>query len=79
MGGNTNNVDGMLTGCVTCDVSDVSAAYAEVRQLPLAEAFKLSDSLAVGEPSLNLSENKRHQHGQGTILSVRVGPRADST
>ena len=54
MGGNINNGDGVLTGRVPCDVSNIGTADAEVRQLPFAEAFKLSDRLTVGEPSLNL-------------------------
>jgi hypothetical protein len=76
MGGNTNNWGEILMGGVTRDVSDVSAADAQVRQFPFAEAFKLSDGLVVGEPSLNLCENKRHQHGHDTSVSVRlqVGP-----
>jgi hypothetical protein len=79
MDGNTNKVGETLSGCLTRDVSDVGAAYAEVRQLPFAEAFKLSNGLAVREPALDLSENKRHQHGQGASPGVRMGPRADST
>jgi hypothetical protein len=67
MAGNTSNGGGTLSGCLTRDVSDVSAADAEVRQFPFAEAFKLSDGLVVGEPSLNLWENKRHQHGQVSL------------
>jgi hypothetical protein len=66
-----------LSGCLTRDVSDVSTADAQVRQFPFAEAFKLSDGLVVREPSLNLCENKRDQHGQGTFVSVRMGLSAD--
>jgi hypothetical protein len=78
MAGNTNNGGGTLSGHLTRDVSDVSAADAQVRQFPFAEAFKLSDGLVVREPPLNLCENKRHQHGQDTSVSVRMGLRVDS-
>jgi hypothetical protein len=77
MGVITNNGGGTLSGHLTRDVSDVSAADAEVRQFPFAEAFKLSDGLVVREPS-NLCENKRDQHGQDTSVSVRMGLRPDS-
>jgi hypothetical protein len=65
-------------GGVTRDVSDVSATNAQVRQLPFAEAFELSDGLAVCEPSLNPSENKRHQHGRGCLSDGSNGVMADS-
>jgi hypothetical protein len=78
MAGTTNNGGGTLLGCLTRDVSDVSTTDAAVRQFPFAEAFKLSDGLAVREPSLNLCENKRHQHGQDTSVTVRMGLRVDS-
>ena len=78
MSGNAINRGGALSGGLTRDVSDVSAADAEIRQLAFAKAFKLSDGLVVREPSLNLCKNKRHQHGQDTSVSVRMRLRVDS-
>ena len=73
MGGATNNGGGTRSGRLTRDVSDVSAADAEIRQFPFAEAFKLSDGLVVREPSLNLCENKRHQHRHGYLCESSNG------